>query len=301
MAGILYATVALANLWDDDELRQGAGRLVARLRANVPADDAFDVLSGAAGCLLVALGALDHLPDRSAGLELASACGDHLVRHAVAAGSGIGWVLGADGSTPLTGFAHGGAGVALALRALADATGEAGYGAAARRAEAWERDNYIPAVGNWRDLRPPSQRSAATAEEEDPCTTAWCHGATGVGLGRALSLGYDGDALLPDVHQAVATALSEGLGRDQSLCHGDGGVLELCRAAGSATGDRALLDTAHRIAAMVAGAVLADGPTCGTALAVEIPGLMAGLAGIGYTLLRAAAPHAVPCVLALRQ
>ncbi len=38
---------------------------------------------------------------------------------------------------------------------------------------------------------------------------------------------------------------------------------------------------------------------CGTPLAVETPGLLSGLAGIGYELLRLAEPELVPSVLAL--
>ena len=36
---------------------------------------------------------------------------------------------------------------------------------------------------------------------------------------------------------------------------------------------------------------------CGVALGVETPGLMTGLAGIGYGLLRLADPHRVPDLL----
>ena len=42
-----------------------------------------------------------------------------------------------------------------------------------------------------------------------------------------------------------------------------------------------------------------DGWLCGTRGGVEAPGLMNGLAGIGYGLLRLAAPERVPSVLAL--
>ena len=43
-----------------------------------------------------------------------------------------------------------------------------------------------------------------------------------------------------------------------------------------------------------------EGPRCGASTRNEIPGLLAGLAGIGYGLLQAAAPDRVPSVLLLR-
>jgi hypothetical protein len=42
-----------------------------------------------------------------------------------------------------------------------------------------------------------------------------------------------------------------------------------------------------------------EGWRCGNPLAVEAPGLMTGLAGIGYGLLRCAEPALVPTVLCL--
>jgi lantibiotic modifying enzyme len=43
----------------------------------------------------------------------------------------------------------------------------------------------------------------------------------------------------------------------------------------------------------------ANGPVTGVPLGVETPGLMTGLSGIGYQLLRLAAPDEVPSVLLL--
>ncbi len=52
-------------------------------------------------------------------------------------------------------------------------------------------------------------------------------------------------------------------------------------------------------AAAVLASVEALGPRSGTPLGVETPGLMAGLAGVGYGLLRLAEPGRVPSILAL--
>jgi lantibiotic modifying enzyme len=43
-----------------------------------------------------------------------------------------------------------------------------------------------------------------------------------------------------------------------------------------------------------------DGWQCGNPLGVETPGLMTGIAGIGYGLLRLADPDRVPSVLTLQ-
>ena len=55
----------------------------------------------------------------------------------------------------------------------------------------------------------------------------------------------------------------------------------------------------NRIAAIILESIDQDGWLCGNPLGVESPGLMTGLAGIGYELLRLAEPTVVPSVLAL--
>jgi Lanthionine synthetase C-like protein len=79
---------------------------------------------------------------------------------------------------------------------------------------------------------------------------------------------------------------------DMTPCHGETGLLEALLAAGSArtlTGRvGALLDRLDH-----------TGPYCGTPGGVLTPGLLTGLAGIGYGLLRVGLPEQVPSALTL--
>jgi lantibiotic modifying enzyme len=50
---------------------------------------------------------------------------------------------------------------------------------------------------------------------------------------------------------------------------------------------------------MVLDSIDRDGWQCGGPQSVEIPGLMLGIAGIGYQMLRLAEPDSVPSVLLL--
>ena len=58
-------------------------------------------------------------------------------------------------------------------------------------------------------------------------------------------------------------------------------------------------DHAKQHAAVILRSIQHAGAICGNPLGVESPGLMTGLAGIGYGLLRCAAPVNVPSVLCL--
>ena len=95
-----------------------------------------------------------------------------------------------------------------------------------------------------------------------------------------------------EIQAAVHSTREEGFGQSHCLCHGDLGNLELLRKAGEA-------DEADRLAARILIRIEQEGPRCGASTDNEIPGLMTGLAGIGYGLLRAAALDRVPSVLTL--
>jgi lantibiotic modifying enzyme len=143
---------------------------------------------------------------------------------------------------------------------------------------------------------------------------AWCHGATGIGFSRLglLALGNHragagaGGArnagagrLADDIGIAVAATLADGFGRDHSLCHGDLGSLDFLLSAARRLGDREILERTYRLAAGVLSSIAAGGWRFGVASGAEPPGLMVGLAGIGYGLLRLALPEQVPSVLLL--
>ncbi|SNS20061.1 type 2 lantibiotic biosynthesis protein LanM [Actinomadura meyerae] len=126
-------------------------------------------------------------------------------------------------------------------------------------------------------------RAKALAVPPDDPEPGWCQGAAGTGLALADLLARPACAA-PELERAlgtaVATARSAGPLPDDSLCHGTSGTAELLAAAG------------EDVPRPPRGAWR-------TALPAPAPGLLAGLSGIGYGLLRRARPDGVPAVLAL--
>ena len=98
---------------------------------------------------------------------------------------------------------------------------------------------------------------------------------------------------------ALKTTLAEGFDQNHSLCHGDLGNLELLLQASLILVDPRWQTEVDRLAAMILECIERHGWRCGLPLGVESPGLMTGLAGIGYGLLRLAEPARVPSVLVL--
>jgi class II lanthipeptide synthase len=167
------------------------------------------------------------------------------------------------------GFARGGSGIGWALLRSATATGQS---------QAVEAG--LAAFGR--------ERSAGF-----PDRPGWCDGMAGIGLARADCTDTGDPALAADLDRAVAAVVEAGPRADHSLCHGELGCLELLAQVPGRTHWRcrttALLDTLER-----------SGPRSGTPGGVPTPGLLTGLAGIGYGLLRLGFPDRVPSVLLLR-
>jgi len=294
---ILYTYLQLASAWREPELLDDAEALVEVLPAKIEKDEGLDLLSGSAGCLVALLQLHAIRPSRRT-LDAAILCGDRLISQAMEMETGLGWLAPGTGPLPLAGLAHGAAGIAWPLAELAAVTGEERFHAACRGALAYERSLFSPAQGNWPDLREETQLERPGADRGFMC--GWCHGAPGIGLSRLSCLGLLPEAeLREEIEVALATTLKGGFGTNHSLCHGDLGNLDFVLEASRRLGKEDLAARVPRLATGILHGIEQHGWLSGSLLAPEIPGLMLGIAGIGYQLLRLAAVEQVPSVLML--
>jgi type 2 lantibiotic biosynthesis protein LanM len=291
----VYVLGHLASLWEEPALLEEALAGLPSLEPLIEADTSLDVLSGSAGCAIALLG-LYRQTGEARPLQVARRCGERLLATALdMPGGGAGWKSGA-GERPLTGFSHGAAGIAWALLELAAATGDPRYAELAHRALAYEHSLFVPERGNWKDLR----ELDGSSQETDRFMVTWCHGAPGIALGRMLSLRHlEGPRVRAEVKTALETTLREGQVGNHCLCHGDMGNLEVLLVAGEVLGEPRWTQAALERAAFVLHQAREIGWRCGLPRGSETPGLLMGLAGIGYGLLRLAAPSRVPSVLSL--
>jgi len=296
--GVIYALTHLGVLWNDPSLLDEAEGMVERLPALIEADTSLDILTGSAGCIGGLL-ALYRVRPSPATLAAAVLCGERLLATAQPTEHGIGWLSPAAGERPLAGFSHGAAGCAWALLELAAVTGDERFRMAALAAIADERTLFSATAGNWLDLRPGGALPEAEGGE-GAGVTAWCHGAPGIGLGRVMSLPHlDDPNVRAEIEIAVKTTLEHGFGANHSLCHGDLGNLDLVLEAGRVLQEPRWQQATEQMAARILDSIERNGCLCGVPFSLEVPGLMTGIAGIGYELLRVAEPERVPSVLGL--
>jgi len=293
--GVVYALAHLGFLWRDSKLSREAENIVQRVSGLSTSDRNFDIIAGSAGWIACLIALYQQRPSPAV-LVAAKACGEHLAAHAEPMPAGVGWIIPRQ-AVALSGFAHGAAGIAWALSQLGGVSGEELFPRTADAAIAYERTLFDPEAANWRDLRTWGKSLAKT---EGPPMSAWCHGAAGIGLARLTSAGQgDRDEVRREIDTALGTTIRTGLGHNHSLCHGDGGRVELLLQAGHVLKHAGWNLEAHQIAHDIVDSISRNEYRCGTPLDVDAPGLMTGIAGIGYALLRLAEPGRVPSVLTL--
>ena len=302
LPGAAYAAGQLARLLDDDTLADRAVSWLARARPAIMGDLDLDFTSGSAGTIAAAAAVHRHHP-ADVLLDIVRACAERLMTTAERHPAGVGWLPrmlrdSGKAQVPIAGFGHGTAGIVWPLLLAGRLLNDDRYTRTARAAVTYEQSLFRPELGLWAEMRNPAALGVAAGE---PPPVAWCYGAMGIGLSRVLSRPYlSGDPVADhEIEVALTTTRRQGFGQCHALCHGDIGNVELLLHAAGVLGRPELREQAGlQVAAAVAGA-RQQGWVCGTPLGVETPGLMVGLAGTGYGLLRMADPDRVPAVLAL--
>ncbi|MEM9553664.1 MAG: type 2 lanthipeptide synthetase LanM family protein [Acidobacteriota bacterium] len=279
--GYLYTLLYLATLWDEPELLQEAQADLPLLESLIGDDDELDLLSGSAGLILPAL-AIARASGDDAALDVARACGDHLAERVVETDLGPAWI-GSSFDRPVVGFSHGTAGIAWVLLELAEATGEARY-----------RDLALASIE--------AERRFLASEQGEGfhSRTSWCHGLPSVALGRLLALRHlEEEPAIAEIEAGIERLLEAGPPADCCLCHGVLGNAEILSLAGRRLGVESWCRTADAWTAVAANEARSLERRSHAPLWGRFAGLMCGLAGVGWGLLRSAAPERVPSVLAL--
>lgn len=283
----IWTYVVLAD-WELDggDGLQRACKLADQIPTAAAMDDAHDLLSGSAGAITPLLALASKTGDERY-VRIASQLGDLLYERAKRRNGQAYWPR-IDSPGGMGGFAHGVTGIGWALTRLARATGSAQHEQLAQEAFAFEDALFDEQEQNWRDLR--MLEGAKTA-------AAWCHGAVGIGLAH-LNL----DSTLTHastrnlVRRAALATWRLGMGWNHCACHGDLGAWELLDHA-IAAGEAPKELSASYLLDVILTSLEQDGTSCGMGRNAFTPGLLPGLGGVAYQLLRAHPKHDLPSIL----
>jgi lantibiotic biosynthesis protein len=302
LLGLVVTLVELADLLGEEEWREATRGPLDELVRSGPTPGGVDVIMGSAGAIPVLLALGPRLEDPRLE-ELAVRHGDALLALATRTPTGWSWdTLGGASPRHLTGFAHGAAGIAWALLELHAATGTEVYRRAAEEAFRYEQSLFDPRQNNWPDLR--DLVDVGIAPGTPVFAVAWCHGAPGIGLSRLRACQLLGPSTYrPQAEAALRTTRAALLAArsaagDYSPCYGIAGLADLLLYAGEVLPDSGVRREVEACWEEAATRYVVEGQPwpCGVRGSGEAPGLMLGLSGIGYFLLRLASPEPPPPV-----
>lgn len=212
LSSIAYSLAQISQLLQEPALLQDAFKAAALITPDlIAADQSFDIMAGAAGTILGLLA----LP-ASTGLELALACGEHLLKHQTSIDKRPKTWKNSAGKQ-LTGFSQGAAGIAYALLRLYAVTQDSRFLDAANEAIAYEQSVFSADAQNWPDLR-----------SEEPCLrVSWANGAAGIGLERLGGLSVlDTVEIRQQIDIALETTIKFAISNVDNLCWGNLGRME---------------------------------------------------------------------------
>lgn len=280
-------TWLILDEWDTVNDGMERAERIARLLPNAIESDTFhDLMTGSAGAIMPLL-MLARASNQHRYMEMAIQIGNRLCEHACIQDGLAHWPH-PNWPEGVGGFAHGATGIGWALAKLANATDERRLEKTSAAAMAFEDSLFEPERGGWLDLRRP---------DETVTQTAWCHGAVGIGLALAdLFPSMKDEHIRSRVKSAVASAWRRGVGSNHTLCHGDMGSWELLHwaiPAGLAPPNL----TQEAVLAQIISSLEEYGPVWGWAGDAFSPGLLSGVGGIAYQLLRAHPESRLPSVL----
>ncbi len=290
LGAIVYGTTLLAALTGEDDWLEIATSLAVALPARLAVDRPVDVIDGSAGAVLALLALYDVTSDDRV-LDRAVACG----RQIVARQRDGAWP--SDDGVRLLGFAHGAAGMAAALARLAAVTGEPAFAHRARQAFGFVRRQYLASAANW------PIATTGDGAAVGGVMHGWCHGAPGIVLASLSAAAIRPSAALTAGIESGARAIAGWQpAQADHVCCGTLGRAEVLLNVAAQTGRGEAIDAARALAQRVVQRARRRGhfrlSGVGTDYRVFDPGFFQGLSGIGYTLLRVAAPATLPSIAA---
>jgi type 2 lantibiotic biosynthesis protein LanM len=263
-----------------------ARKLADQVPAAAAVDHVHDLLSGSAGAIAPLLALAGKTGDESY-IRIASQLGDLLHERSTHSNGHAYWPR-SDSPEGMGGFAHGATGIGWALTRLARATGSARYQQLAQKAFAFEDALFDEQEQNWRDLR---------MMEGVKSAAAWCHGSVGIGLAHLnLDPTLTQESTRKYLRRAAAATWRLGMGWNHCACHGDLGAWELLDHA-IAAGEAPKELSASYLLDVILTSLEQDGLSCGMGRNAFSPGLLPGVGGVAYQLLRAHPEHDLPSIL----
>jgi type 2 lantibiotic biosynthesis protein LanM len=252
-------------------------------------DNYYGLIKGNAG-LIVALCDYYRICGDNEVKKHALYAGNKLLSKSIEINNGIGWRVSS--KQPLSGLSHGASGFALAFLRLY-LTIDKSYGEVVEKIIEYEDSLFLEERNNWVDVRDYIIKTKGNGF----CSTAWAHGAGGIGLLRLelLKNGIDITRSKKRLDSAIATTIKYGFTDNLDLSYGSFGNIELLHEASQSFSDPELCTWYDNAISSILKKYANGDYTLGAPF--KTIGMMTGFTGIAYESLRLLSPKKVKTIL----
>lgn len=290
---LIYLNTELYAILSDDMYLRNNEELICKINFKelIDKDTNYGLIKGAAGFICACLNYYEYSQSQNA-LTLAIYAADTLLKKVVKMKTGIGWQIFSD--QPLAGLGHGASGFIVTFCKLYKITKNEYYIEIIFELLKYENSLYSSENGNWKDVRKSIRRNGL----EDIYTTAWSHGAGGIGLARIelLQSGINSEMIINDLNNALKCVLNNGLKYNMTLSFGSLGNMELLINYLQYNYDNHIYDELVKRYDYITQYLLVNKLKINETGVISL-GLMTGITGIGYQMLRYLFPDKVKSIL----
>ncbi|MGG7177955.1 type 2 lanthipeptide synthetase LanM family protein [Clostridium paraputrificum] len=291
LAGNIYILYNVGKFMNKQEFIDFAYKEISLLVKLIDSEDNYDVIGGQAGIILVATSLYKVIDDEKVKkdlLNIMNVAYEQIKRQAITKKEGHTW-----SENGLLGFAHGNAGVEAALIKFFNITEREDALDLLKSAIKFDRRFFNKEKGGW----------PRAAENYEVYSNFWCNGNAGMLLSRLILIeeGYKDKLINEEIRFCIKRICTKGIGNDFSLCHGDlGNLLVLYRAA-EVLKDEVLkgkvISTFNNYLENFEKEKIMEKEFKYT----EKNGIMIGISGIGYSILKFLYYDVVPDILCFEQ
>lgn len=291
VSGVIYSLFHIGENLNNIDLKQKAYMYTDYLVRSLEKINKFETISGASGALGVLISMYNKTTDfeiKEDLLNKAELISEHIINNVTEMDNDKIFWGPLEESEGYTGFAHGTSGITTSLIRLYQINRDVRILDVVKKAVDFENSLYSTETKNWK-----------TNFSKEANSLAWCHGAPGILLNRGLlkKFGYEDDQTLRDLENALSTSIEKGFSESHILCHGATGNLGIIYQIADILNDQALKNRCDTTFVNFYNKYLKNNWDKNAFRSVNIYGLMIGLAGIGYYLLKYGCEHDMPDIL----
>lgn len=281
ISGIIYSVFHIGNILEIDEYKEIAYSQSEYLVRNIKSNNKYELISGSAGALAALISMYENTSDKNIKEQLmakATTVAKHIVNNVARYNNFVLWGS-IEEKEAYTGFAHGSSGITAALARFYKYNKDSEIEEVIKGALEFESTLFSPKDRNWK-----------MNIDRNAHAVAWCHGAPGILLNRSILLKYGFDVnptIIKDIEYALKTTMDVGFSASTYiLCHGDTGNLGAIYQLADATNNEELKNKCDSFLENLFDNYIINHWDDNVFRSVNIYGLMTGLSGLGYFLLK---------------